>query len=95
MGKRTLEVGDTCKFHDTRSCSLNALVTCVHGDWDSDYVPCINVTFVSPDKNRQDSNGRQTEHASSVPHKSSAGASGYYWRFEDEEPIPYKTPAQT
>ncbi len=94
MGK-SLKVGDTCKFHDTSGRSLNALVTCVHGDDWENCIPCINLTFVSPDKNRQDANGRQTEHASSVGHKSNAGASGYYWRFDDEEPIPYKPPAQT
>ena len=95
MGKRTLEVGDTCIYHDEKGRPLNALVNCVHGDWDDENIPCINLTFVSPDKNRQDSGGRQIEHASSVVHKSSSGAHGYYWRFADEEPIPYKAPAQT
>lgn len=94
MGKRTLEVGGKCIYHDEHGRPLNALVNCVHGDdWDN-YIPCINLTFVSPDKNRQDSGGRQIEHASSVVHKSNAGAHGFYWRFEDEEPIPHKAPAQ-
>ncbi len=93
---RSLEVGvDSVMYHDTKGRPLLALVTAVHGDFDSDYIPCINLVYVSPDKNRQDSAGRQTEHASSVVHKSNAGAHGYYWRWHDEEPIPYKPPAQT
>jgi hypothetical protein len=95
MGTRKLSVEDTCIYHDEKGRPLNALVNCVHGDDWEHSLPCINVTFVSPDKKRQDTFGRQIEHASSVPHKSNAGAHGYYWRFADEEAIPYSEPAQT
>lgn len=96
MGEqRKLKVGDTCIYHDEKGRPLNALVTCVHGDDWENYIPCVNLTFVSSDQRRQDDCGRQTEHASSVTHKSNAGAHGYYWRFADEESIPYKAPAQT
>jgi hypothetical protein len=95
MGTRKLEVGHACIYHDEYSRPLPALVTAVHGDdWD-EYVPSLNVVFVSPDPKRQDGCGRQTEHASSVVHKSNAGTPGHYWRFADEEPIPYSPPAQT
>ena len=93
--QRKLKVGDTCIYHDEKGRALNALVTCVHGDDWGNYIPCINLVFVSLNEKETDEHGRQTKHSSSVTHKSNAGAHGYYWRFADEEPIPYKEPAQT
>lgn len=52
--------------------------------------PCINLVFVSDDPNRQDSNGRQIERASSVSHISDNCVHGYNWRWPDEEPNPVR-----
>jgi len=46
--------------------------------------PGCNLVFVSADPKRDDSYGRQTEHATSVVHKSMNPARGYCWCWPDE-----------
>jgi hypothetical protein len=46
--------------------------------------PGCNLVFISGDENRRDSCGRQTEHATSVVHKSKQVAPGNFWAWPDE-----------
>ena len=84
--ERQVNIGDSVIFHDPKGRAHNALVTTV---WSPEMV---NVVFVSGDDSRQDSYGRQTERATSLPHKSQSTVHGYYWRFADEEPNEYVPP---
>lgn len=59
-------------------------------------LPCVNLVYVSDDPNRGDSCGRQTIVETSVPHKGwggDAAVHGFYWRFDWEEPTPYRAPS--
>ena len=42
-------------------------------------IPSVNVVFVTPDDSKTDSYGRQIDRATSVPHRGSQPASGYYY----------------
>ncbi len=95
-------VGDAVVFHDDHGVARNALITCYHGppkDEAGEYigeVSCVNLVFVSGEEPRQDQYGRQMEHRSSIPHKGYQGVTfGNYWRWSDEEPIPYRAPSAT
>ena len=105
MDQRRLDIGQQVVYHDSRNQPLTALVTAIWGGQPleqdgSGYpeaalvggkhsVPCINLVMVSPDKDRQDTYGRQIERETSVVHASDQPAHGCYWRFEDEEPNPF------
>jgi hypothetical protein len=92
---REPKVGDAVIFFDELRRELNALITAVHGEvsggpveghpdqkW---YVPCINLVFVTPEKGKTDSWGRQTGHNSSCVHVSSyLQPVGNYWCWPDE-----------
>lgn len=56
-------------------------------------LPLVNLVHVSGDKERQDGCGRQTEIVTSLQHKVSSGVHGFYWRFDWEEPNPYRAPS--
>jgi hypothetical protein len=91
-------VGDVVVFHDQKGVAHNALVTCYHGQVDEagevcGNVGCVNLIFVSGDESRKDGYGRQTEHESSVPYVVGWNAHGFYWRWQDDKPIPYREPA--
>lgn len=70
-------VGKAVKYVDHQGVERDALVTTIHGPAEKN--PSINVVFVSGDESRQDGYGRQTEHDSSVVHKSQQYAHGNYW----------------
>ncbi len=90
------EIGDTVIYHDPHNIPHNALVTDVHGGshdpatckWSYPYAPCINLLWVSSDKTKGDSYGRQIERATSTPSGMMPGmAHGNYYRFENEPAI--------
>jgi hypothetical protein len=58
------------------------LVTCVHGNF-SDWVPCINVVYVTGDQAKKDPYGQQLERLSSLQHLTQGPANmprpGRYW----------------
>ncbi len=60
-----------------------ALVTAVHGSFDNGYVPCINVVYISGDRSKTDSYGRQIERSTSLQHLSQGPNGmprpGRYW----------------
>lgn len=85
---RKVSIGDHVIWCDAEGYDFNALVQAV---WSQ---ACINVVFVSGDDKRQDSYGRQVEHATSCQHVSQSGVHGFYWRFPEEEKNPYKRPEQ-
>ena len=47
--------------------------------------PGCNLVIVCKDERKEDSYGRQTEHYTSVVHKSKQVAPGNFWRWPDEE----------
>lgn len=47
-------------------------------------VPGCNVVYVSGNEAKSDGYGRQTEHSTSVVHRSKQPAPGNYWRWPDE-----------
>ncbi len=88
MEARVAHVGESVVWHDSTGTSHSALVTAVWGP------TCINVVFVSSDKAKDDTYGRQIERATSCTHKSIQQVHGFYWRFEDEEPNAYTPPLE-
>ena len=83
------KVGDAVIYHDEEGKPHNALIKAVWdngGDWTYDYPPLVNLVFISGDKARQDSAGRQTEIVTSLSHKHEHNVHGFYWRWEDEAP---------
>jgi plastocyanin len=86
---KEVHVGDSVLWCDANGRDHNALVQCVHSQ------ACINLVFLSGDKARTDSYGRQIEHATSCQHVSGAGVvHGYYWRFPEEERNAYVPPVE-
>lgn len=94
MGKpREPQVGDHVIYFDPLRRELNAILTAVHGEvsggpvegypeqgW---HTPCVNLVFVTPETDKTDSWGRQTDHASSCVHASDQRV-GYYWCWPEE-----------
>jgi len=80
------KLGQFVVFHDQKGQPHDALITAV---WSEE---CVNVLFVSSDERRKDDTGRQIERSASVQHKSVQTVHGFYWRFAEEEPNPYKAP---
>lgn len=84
--ERKVEVGSVVVWHDSTGNPHNAVVTAV---WSQ---VCINLVFVSSDESKQDSYGRQIERATSCGYKNQFQVHGFYWRWPDDEPNPYKPP---
>jgi len=85
MGRKA-DVGQVVVFHDARGAAHKALVTVA---WTE---TCVNLVLVSGDEKKEDQYGRQIERETSCSHKSVQPVHGNYWRFEDEEPNPYREP---
>jgi hypothetical protein len=81
-----MTVGGHVVFVDTNGVQHHALVTAIHGPIED--VPCINLVIASGDPSRQDQYGRQTERHSSVVHRSTHRAHGYYYMMPNETPNP-------
>jgi hypothetical protein len=77
-----VEVGDPVRVVDETYGEHVGLVTCVHGRF-GDYVPCINVVYVSSDPAKRDPYGAQVERMSSLQHHSQGPSQmpqpGRYW----------------
>lgn len=86
----TFGVGDTIVFHDPSGKQSDALVTCIHS---REPMGCINLVTISKDESKTDQYGRQTERYTSVGHRNENWVHGMYWRFANEDPLPYKAPA--
>lgn len=87
------KIGDHVVFVDASGHDQNALVGCVFGNGAGGVMPCINLCFVCPDKDREDSYGRQIDRSkTSVVHKSAQVAGGFYWRWPEEEKLPWVMP---
>ena len=80
------EIGQSVVFVDKHGEPRPALVTAWwHGKpEDSDTSASANLVIVSNDGARTDKYGRQTEHETSVVHKSAQTAPGMYWCWPDE-----------
>ena len=82
---RNVKVGDPIVYHDPVGKAHNAICT---ANWGM----CINFVYVSSDESKTDQYGRQIERQTSMSHASANNVHGFYWRFLDEEPNPYKPP---
>ena len=94
--EREYNIGQHIIFVDPKGRRRDALVTAwwqawIQPDLDKNPVldpkagePGCNLIVVSDDKMKDDSYGRQTEHETSVVHKSNQGAPGNYWCWPDE-----------
>jgi len=98
------EVGDVVVFHDQHGQAHNALVTCYFGCWIqeedgsshlSEEIGCANLVFCQQDEKYTDEYGRQLDRVTSIAHRAPHLAHGGYWRWPDEEPIPYRAPSAT
>lgn len=74
--------GDPVRIVDEKYGEHIGLVTCVHGRFE-DFVPCLNVVYVSGDPDKKDPYGQQIERMSSLQHLSQGPANmprpGRYW----------------
>jgi hypothetical protein len=87
--ERTIDIGDGIKVVDSHGVQHDALVSQHWGDGrktlkEGEFMPTINVAFISSDSTKTDQYGRQIERDTSVPHKSNTDAPGRYWFFPDE-----------
>jgi hypothetical protein len=89
--ERTYHVGQHVKFINPERKEQDALVTIwwVPPEQHPHYTsgqgePGCNLIVVSTDPAKEDSYGRQTDHHTSVVHKSVQPAGGYYWCWPDE-----------
>lgn len=73
-----LKVGGRVIYVDPVAVQHEAVVTAVWGD-PSVSVPCINIVYVSQDKEMQDSYGRQIARQTSLCHRSVNPAHGQYF----------------
>jgi len=96
MGKpREPKVGDAVIFFDSLRRELNGILQAVHGEVSggpvegapeqSWYTPCVNLVYVTPDSDKIDSWGRQTDHASSCSYVDQQQPRvGMYWCWPEE-----------
>ncbi len=90
--EREYKIGQHIIFVDPKGCRRDALVTIWWQDSAYNYslhkpdapMPGVNLIIVSDDPMRSDPYGRQTEHETSVVHKSQQPASGNFWVWPDE-----------
>jgi hypothetical protein len=75
--RELMQPGTPVDYYDEHAQRHDALVTI---DWGSqETAGSINLVFVSSDKTKEDSYGRQIERATSVVHKNQQSAPGNYW----------------
>jgi hypothetical protein len=88
-----VQVGEAIRVVDENYVTHAGLVTAVHGEFGQtydtvdggtrDYVPCLNVVYISADSAKKDPYGRQVERMSSLQHYSQGPngmpTSGRYW----------------
>lgn len=82
---RTPEIGEHVVYVDPYQVRRDGLVTNVFPPWGDHPASSINLVFISGDEARTDSCGRQSQHATSTPHRSHQMAPGNYWVFPDEK----------
>lgn len=89
MAERKYEVGDHVIYVDPRGVARNALVNIWWGNVESyrsaSGEPGCNLIFISGDPKKDDSYGRQSEHETSVVHKSKQPAPGNFWCWPEEQ----------
>lgn len=82
-----LKVGAHVIWTDAVGKQHPAIVTAVWGD-PANCVPCINLVVVSDDESKQDTYGRQIERQTSVVHRSTQPAHGWYYMMPGDTPNP-------
>lgn len=79
-------VGNPVIFVDAHGLQHNALVTAAWSE------SCVNLIYISPNEDRKDTYGRQTERQTSVVYKDRTPAYGNYFMFPGDEPNPLVQP---
>ena len=82
---RTLKVGDVVRFFDTHWVEHRALVTAVWGEPNEEWMPCINLVYISSDAAKTDPYGRQLERDSSVAHAGNTKLKANSYLLEGED----------
>jgi hypothetical protein len=82
------KVGDHVIYVDPVARQHDALVTAVWGP------TCINIVYVSGDKTRDDTYGRQIERQTSLCHRSLSPAHGQYYMLYGDVPNPVVQPVE-
>lgn len=90
--ERSYTIGQHVLYTDHYGVEHSALLTNLflgHKDGPEGYLkqygePSVNVVYVVKDDGRRDQYGNQTEHDTSVVHKSEQSAPGNFWRWPDE-----------
>jgi len=80
---RQPEIGQAVVFTDAHGMGHPALLTAVHGTASQGYQPSVNLVFVTDDATKKDPYGHQIERHSSVVHRTSQGAHGMFWQFNE------------
>lgn len=77
-----LIVGSVVEYVDEIGVSHDALITCIHGviDFTHPIQPCVNLVYVTKNKDKTDQYGNQLQRVSSVQHQSAYSAHGRFWR---------------
>ena len=83
-----LQVGGRVIYVDPHGYQREALVNAVWGDPKSSTPPCINLVYVHPNEDMQDSCGRQIFRESSVSYKTQNTAHGRYYMMPGDTPNP-------
>ncbi len=86
MEKEKFKKGAHVIYVDSLGRPQNGLVQIWHGleGIERGNIPCCNILVLSLDELKEDTYGRQSEHYTSVVHKSSQPAHGFYWMWPDE-----------
>lgn len=82
--ERKYEEGSHVIYVDSLGVRHEALVTVFWLYPNMTNEPGCNLIYVSSDPLKKDTYGRQTEHATSIVHKSMQSAPAFYWIWPDE-----------
>lgn len=76
-----LTIGSVVTYVDEYGKEHDALLTAIWGPLDNpEWLPSVNLLYVSKDEDRTDNYGRQILRASSVVNAMHQGAHGYFWK---------------
>lgn len=85
---KEVHVGDIVIYTNPKGEDHNALVTAVWG------AKCINLVYVSNNTSEGDGYGRQIKSESSSSYADVSRVHGNYWRFVEDEKVPYTPPVE-
>ena len=80
----SLKIGDAVIYTDHKGIERDALITEIWSPADDmeNNPPSVNLMYISGNKEKRDSCGRQSEHDTSVVHEKYQNAHGNKWRLK-------------